>query len=668
MAGEEGTRAVLVTGGEPGSEPGSAPASAPARVELTRPRLRAGRRLIGDGLVEIPIREDIAPSSAILANPVLPESKRDCPGCGKPVGRSSAGTPGASAGICGHCGALFSFSPQLESGDLVAGQYDVQGCIAHGGVGWIYLALDRNVNDRWVVLKGLLQPGGEQAQAIAVAERQFLAMANHPGIVKIYNFVEHPGFDGAPIGYIVMEYLGGQTLQEMLSSTKMPVEQALAYLLEVIPALAYLHSLGLVYNDLKPDNIMLTEDNIELIDMGAVSGVGDFGYIYGTKGFQAPEIVKTGPTVATDIYTVGRTLAKLTVDLSDPKHTESLPTPEQQPLFERYESFYLLLLRATNPRPAHRFSSAEEMATQCKGVLREILAAQTGAPHPGPSELFSPPRRTFGTTLALTPTDVLTDGRRHEAHLTVAGIVAALPKPLPAEDSDVDWRYDWDDALEALDAGNLKSARACFERVVAALPGEAAPKLASAATAELTLDDGQAPAPAAAGELRACAERQYRTLWRTDRAMVSAAFGLARMLVARGERREAIEVLDQVPVTSRHHGEAQLTAVLILLGDRDAAGLSEADLREAASRVSQLSETEPRAPQIRALTLGAALDWLRAGGQPSDQPLLDRPFDQPGLRAGIEETLRELARHSPRPRHRYTLVDLANALRSPSWM
>ena len=310
----------------------------PTQTEGTRPRVRSGLRRIGDGLVEVPVREDIEPASAILTNPVVAESKRYCGECQRPVGRGAAGRPSHSEGICPHCATVFSFSPQLEAGEMVADQYDVQGCIAHGGVGWIYLAIDRNVSDRWVVLKGLLQSGGEQAQAIAVAERQFLARVNHPGVVKIYNFVEHPGFDGSPIGYIVMEYIGGTTLQAILTKQReaaaagepkemMPVEQALGYVLEIMPALSYLHSFGLIYNDLKPENIMLSEDHVVLIDMGAVSGIGDCGYIYGTKGFQAPEIVRTGPTIATDIYTIGRTLANLTVDMPGDRYARDLAHP-----------------------------------------------------------------------------------------------------------------------------------------------------------------------------------------------------------------------------------------------------------------------------------------------------------------------------------------------------
>ncbi len=92
------------------------------------------------------------------------------------------------------------------------------------------------------------------------------------------------------MGYIVMEYVGGHSLRDVLSThakpERMPVEQAIAYVLEILPALAYLHSTGLVYNDLKPDNVMVTEDALKLIDLGAVAGIEDYGYLYGTPGIR----------------------------------------------------------------------------------------------------------------------------------------------------------------------------------------------------------------------------------------------------------------------------------------------------------------------------------------------------------------------------------------------
>ena len=142
---------------------------------------------------------------------MVPENRRFCATCDEPVGRGRDGTPGRAAGFCRKCGSPFSFEPKLKPGDLVAGQYEVVGCLAHGGMGWVYLARDRNVSDRWVVLKGLLNAGDRDATAAALAERRFLAEVEHPNIVKIFNFVEHEGS-----GYIVMEYVGGQSLKQIL--------------------------------------------------------------------------------------------------------------------------------------------------------------------------------------------------------------------------------------------------------------------------------------------------------------------------------------------------------------------------------------------------------------------------------------------------------------------
>ena len=389
----------------------------------------ARTRRLGGGLVEIPRVPEIDPLTALMVNPVVAESKRFCWNCGRPVGRSTADAPGSSEGWCQHCGSAYSFLPHLAPGDIVADQYEIKGCIAHGGLGWIYLAVDHNVNDRPVVLKGLVHSGDAEAQALAMAERQFLASVVHPSIVKIFNFVEHKDSRGEPIGYIVMEYVGGTSLKQSRDK-RLPVAQAIAYMLEILPALGYLHSLGLCYNDLKPDNIMLTAEQLKLIDLGAVSRINSFGYLYGTPGYQAPEIVKTGPTVATDIYTVGRTLAALTCKLptKNGRYVDGLP--DDDPALVNYDSFARFLRRAIDPDPLRRFTSAEEMTSQLLGVLREVVAADTGVPRPGLSTIFSRSRSIFGVDLLVAHTDVYLDGKPHSEKLTAPEIVTALPVPL----------------------------------------------------------------------------------------------------------------------------------------------------------------------------------------------------------------------------------------------
>ena len=368
---------------------------------------RSARGRLGAGLVDIPPVPYRDPASAVLADPEVLEAKRYCSNCDQPVGRGRDGRPGLPEGFCRNCGTRFSFTPKLEPGELVAGQYEVLGCLAHGGLGWIYLAKDHNVSDRWVVLKGLLNTGDADAMAAAVAERQFLAEVEHPNIVRIYNFVQHADRRTAEIaGYIVMEYVGGKSLKQILVDARqaggsVPVAHALAYAIEVLPALGYLHDRGLVYCDFKPDNVIQTEEQLKLIDMGGVRRVDGDEAIYGTVGYQAPEIEADGPSPSSDLYTVGRALAVLTFEFRGFQGTYKDTLPDGVPLLGEQESFARLLRRATHRDPDRRFGSAGEMAEQLTGVLREVLAVADGVPRPAFSSLFSPEVQAIGTTADL---------------------------------------------------------------------------------------------------------------------------------------------------------------------------------------------------------------------------------------------------------------------------
>ncbi|MFJ5773426.1 tetratricopeptide repeat protein [Streptomyces sp. NPDC093094] len=725
----------------------------------------SGRGRLGAGLVQVPQVPRPDPRVMVLENPEVPERKRFCSrsDCGAPVGRSRGDRPGRTEGFCTKCGHPYSFVPKLRSGDVVHGQYEVAGCLAHGGLGWVYLAVDRAVSDRWVVLKGLLDTGDQDAMAAAISERRFLAEIEHANIVRIYNFVEHlDQRTGSLDGYIVMEYVGGKSLKEIANDRRtpdgrrdpLPVEQACAYGIEALEALGHLHSRNLLYCDFKVDNAIQTEDQLKLIDMGAVRRMDDEeSAIYGTVGYQAPEVADIGPSVASDLYTVGRTLAVLTFDFQGYTGVwaDSLPDPDTIEVFRRYESFYRLLVRATDPDPARRFASAQEMSEQLTGVLREVVSLQTGRSRPALSTLFGPEVRVTETELVPKLEGEVSrlgaravPGRRsgagagsapHGSLPLPAGLVkpvgtpaAALALPVPRidpadpnagflagllataptellgalasapapsvetrlrqirawlENGDSaaalnalagcekerpdDWRVVWYRGVACLVTGDHEGAALAFDALYDAFPGETAPKLALGLCAEVL------------GQLDNAAE-YYRLVWTTDPGCVSAAFGLARVQLATGDRGAAVATLESVPESSIHYTAARVAAVRARLRQRTATAADVPfldDLTAAARQVEALDAygLDPtRREQLSAEVLGCALDWILSGGQGFVPPasggrtLLGSELDERGLRFGLERSYRTLARLAPGGEERIDLVERANRYRPRTWV
>src|ERR1051326_9381025 len=212
-----------------------------------------------------------------------------------------------------------------------------------------------------------------------------------------------------------MEYVGGKPLREILRERRqaaggdagaLPVEHAISYVLAILPAFSYLHRLGMAYNDFKPDNVMLHGDDVKLIDLGAVTRMDDaHAAVYGTDGYQAPEVARLGPSAASDLYTVARCLAALVVDFRgyQTKYRYSLPDPTEQPLFAKHESLYRFLRKGTAENPDERFQNADEMAEQLLGVLREVVAAKERSPRPAASSLFSGDLQALYVNAGVTP-------------------------------------------------------------------------------------------------------------------------------------------------------------------------------------------------------------------------------------------------------------------------
>nr|WP_228005092.1 serine/threonine-protein kinase [Amycolatopsis sp. YIM 10] len=738
---DPGTESVLPPSSSDGMSPGTGRGTGTGTGTGTGPHTGSGafpgtsrrtgsrssrRGRLGAGLVDVPQVPYRDPASAVLTDPVVSEEKRFCGNCGAKVGRGKDGKPGSPEGVCAKCGNAFSFKPKLRPHEIVGGQYEVLGALAYGGLGWIYLAQDHNVSDRWVVLKGLIDTGDATAMAAAVNETRFLAEVEHPNIVKIYNFVQHPdSVTGNSVGYIVMEYIGGQSLRQLAlahhrtagRAEPLPIGQVIAYGLEILPAMGYLHSQNLLYCDLKPDNVIQTHEQLKLIDMGAVRRMDDYeSPLFFTTGYSAPELATHGASVASDLYTVGRTLAVLSFEFTGytNKYKSTLPPVDQVPLFALFGSYHRFLKRSTHADPDRRFLSAEEMGDQLTGVLREIMAMGTGKPRPGASTVFGPETRSFGVDMDVpeagqpvplpSPEDVVggLPVPQVDTDDPAAGVLATTAAADPREAIEAlvnaphnsievrlrivrarielgelaeanrqlqaaqylavkngfphDWRIDWYRGLIELAGGRPRVAQVAFDAVYDELPGEIAPKLALAISAEANGDPFGA-------------SRFYELVWKTDHSYVSAAFGLARVYLAQGARAGAIEVLESVSSSSSHYIAAQVAAIKIKTRpNRESGVASDRDLLDAGSRIERLSLDAERRTRLSAEVLEAAYGFVRAGAA---KPETHRGLKVLGcelgsereLRFGLERCYRTLARLAGTTDQRIALVDKANAIR-----
>jgi serine/threonine-protein kinase PknG len=622
-----------------------------------------------------------------MAEPKVPERKRFCPNCNTALKRET--------GFCGKCGQKYSFLPTLSPGDLVANQYEVKGAIAYGGLGWIYLGFDK-VLSRYVVMKGLLNANDEAGAAAAVAERQFLAAVKHPNIVGIYNFVQR-----ANEGFIVMEYVGGKTLKQIRQERgPLPVPEAIAYVHRILPAFAYLHNMGLVYCDFKPDNVMLEKDDVKLIDMGGVRRIDDQqGDIYGTVGYSAPEAGE-GPTPVSDLYTVGRSLAVLLTDIHgfSSDHRYSLPSPQEEPLFAQHESLYRCLLKATAEKADDRFEAAEEMTEQLLGVLREVVAVDSGVVKPGASIYFGgdilalesgeemEPVAPSHHHLPMTSLDtadpgfqrvnnanMLSDPKKRAAALQVA--VQQVPKSREArlrladalaetgnyanaeklltvlgEEDPWDWRVLWFLGRLKLASGDAKAAQQHFDQVYFDLPGELAPKLALGLAAEMAsnLD---------------VAIKMYNLVSLTDPGFVSAAFGLSRSLLAKGDRSGAVKALDRVPQSAGLYLRSRVNAARTLIS-ADHAPPGTTELAQASALVESLSLDAMNRHQLGSQILSTALVLLTSRKLKPDPTvrIFGEPLQELRIRFGLEKSFRSMAQLMTGDA-RINLVDRANAVR-----
>ncbi len=194
---------------------------------------------------------------------------------------------------------------------ILANRYRVIGKLGRGGMGTVYLAKDKKLNMKWAVKE--IGRSSDFVNYTRKSEVSVLRKVSHPNLPRVTDI-----FDESGKTYMVMDYIEGRSLQEILDTKKkIPPKKYYRWALEIISALQYLHSMNppVIYRDLKPSNIMIRPSGAAvLIDFGCAKKYEEAGdeYALGSKGYAAPEQYKGISDKRSDIYAFGRLLSEMT--------------------------------------------------------------------------------------------------------------------------------------------------------------------------------------------------------------------------------------------------------------------------------------------------------------------------------------------------------------------
>lgn len=271
------------------------------------------------------------------------------------------------------------------------GRYQILEELGRGAMGVVYRGFDPNVGRSVAIKTVLLDQGDPETIRRFKREAQAAGILSHPGIVTIYDAGEDQG-----MFYIAMEFVEGNTLQARIRQGPLTMEQALVILTQVGEALDHAHSRQIIHRDVKPANIILTEDHAKIMDFGVAKitaiGITTVGTVMGTPAYMSPEAVQ-GHTVesSTDVFSLGvmfyemvtgrrpfagdsvtTVMYKIISENAAPVATlnSKLP-PSLDPVFKK----------ALAKSPKQRYQS-------CADLIRDARKALEGAPPaPGPEML-----------------------------------------------------------------------------------------------------------------------------------------------------------------------------------------------------------------------------------------------------------------------------------------